>query len=219
MNKKSKGAIAIVVATAMSVSGCETVKEKLGDLGNVGYMTSCATGAVVGGLVGVAVSGTKDKGKLLAAAAAGCAIGLAATAVGKMLNARQRAKHEESVQRTAKRQARELEAYRQTQKQYEQAPAGGSSVEQAAREREREQALAEIRRRYEEPDVQDLGEGASSTVKPIFPGASDDPQQLACFEQNVSVETPSGRATQVQTMCRKKDSDEYVRTEVREAAA
>jgi len=218
MNKKSKGAIAGIVAVAMSVSGCETVKEKLGDIGNFGYMTSCATGAVVGGLVGLAVSGTKDKGKLLAAAAAGCAIGLAATAVGKMLNAKQREKHEESVQRTAKRQARELEAYRQTQEQYEQAPPS-SGAEQAAREREREQALAEIKRRYEEPDVQDLGDGASSTVTPVFPEETGDPQQLACFEQNVSVETPTGRATQVQTMCRKKDSDQYVRTEVREAAA
>jgi len=219
MNRTSNATIVCVVAMALGVSGCETVKEKLGDIGDIGYMTSCATGALVGGLVGALAWGTNDKGKLLAAVAAGCAVGLAATAVGKKLNEQQRAKHEESVQRTAKRQARELEEYRQTQTEYERKPAAGSSAEQAARERERDQALAEIRRRYEEPDVEDLGDGASSTVSPVFPKDVQDPEQVACFEQNVSVETPTGRATQVQTMCRKKDSDEYVRAEVREAKA
>ncbi|MCC7548818.1 MAG: hypothetical protein IT532_13715 [Burkholderiales bacterium] len=211
--------MAAAVMLGVSSTGCETVQQQLGRIGDAGYVMSCATGAVAGGLVGAVVSGTGDKGKLLAAAAAGCAIGLAATAVGKMLNARQREKHEESVQRTAKRQAKELEAYSQTERRYEQMPVPASDTEQAAREQRRDEELAQIRRRYEEPDTQDLGEGASSTVTPVFPAGVGESDQLTCFDQNVMVETPTGRATQVQTMCRKKGTDEYVRAEVREGAA
>lgn len=219
MTTKPIIAVATAVVLAVSTAGCETVEKQLGNIGDKGYLLSCAGGAVIGAVIGVVAGAKRDPKKLAVAAAAGCAVGLAATAVGKALNERQRAKHEESVQRTAKRQAKELEAYGQTQKRYEQMPKPASEKEKLERDRQRERELAEIKRRYEEPDVQDLGDGASSTVSPVFPDKAPEGEQVACFDQNVSVNTPSGRATQVQTVCPKKDTGEYVRAEVRQGAA
>jgi hypothetical protein len=53
----------------------------------------------------------KRKNDLAKAAVAGCVIGVTATAIGRVLNERQQAKHEEALQKEARRRALEQQQY------------------------------------------------------------------------------------------------------------
>lgn len=207
----------IVIALAVPMGGCETLKK----VGEAGYGVSCLAGAAVGAVAGFILVGKGAKSlqdrdvqkKVAAAAAAGCIIGLAATAVGKMLSANQQKEHEESVQRAAKRQAQELQNAANTRRTYQQQPTPGSEAEKKEREAKLAKEMEEIKKRYEAPDTQDLGEGAQSTVEPVYrEPVPEDEQGKGCFQQRVRVKTPTGNASEVQTMCPK--DGKFVRVDV-----
>lgn len=96
-----------LISLALALSGCATPNDGTSNAQAAGI--NCASGAVIGG-VAVALaeylkagkSGSGINGKRVAAGAgAGCLVGLAATAVGRLLNDRESRKAEAAFQRSA----------------------------------------------------------------------------------------------------------------------
>jgi gas vesicle protein len=201
---------------------------------------SCLTGAAVGAVVGAAVelfkarnSGQKNstvllgnKNDLLKAAAAGCVINLAITAVGKLMDARQQAKHEEAMQAEARRRALEQQNYAATTPRVQAMPAA-TPAQRSARDASLERARAEYEASIARPVNVDLGNGGQSTIQVAAPAATPAATPTAggaaarpatCQDFSVLVTTPAGRAKQFETWCPNAQG-RMVRTEAREATA
>ncbi len=186
---------------ALVLSGCAGGPGALGGAGNNSYTQSCLTGALLGGVLAAVLS--KDKkpaGNTIAAAAlGGCAIGLATTAIARVMDQNQQARHEEAMQREARRLALEQQKYAAAQSQAAAMPAA-TPAQRQARDASLEKARAEYQQSYSKPVTVDIG-GGTSTITPQPPKEEPKAGQLACFDQTVLVQTARGQAKQTETWC------------------
>jgi len=219
---------ALALSAALALTACKTAPGGAGGETN-SYVQSCLTGALALGALDalyLAAKGKKDgksagqaikerSGHLMKAAAGGCAIGLAVTAVGKLMDDQQRARHEEAMQRDARRRALEQQQYAGTEKRLQAAPAA-TPAQRTARDAQLEKARSDWEANYSKPSTYDLGNGGSTTVQaepPRDPAATGQ-----CVDYSVSVRTGAGTARQFETWC-PDASGKMVRLEVRDKAA
>lgn len=221
---------ALMAALALAVSGCKTLPQASGSGGNDSvasqYITSCLGGAVVGAAMGSIFeklggkpSGdSKNRGSDLAkAAVAGCVIGIAATAIGRALNERQQAKHEEALQKEAQRRALEQQQYEAALQRADKMPAR-TATERKNRDATRERLKTEYEASLKKPVTVELGEGATSTIAVQGPAApapgtttAAQPEGCRVFAQSVS-RPPNGDVRQYDTFC-PNASGQYVRVD------
>lgn len=218
------------LAAALTLSACAGLPGQ-GEGGGIfsSYTSSCLTM----GLVGAALQATLDRNKtkpvaerqadLAKAAAAGCALGLAATAVGKMMDARQRETHEAEMQKEARRRALEQQQYAATVQRLQTQPAA-TPQQRSARDAELARARAAYQESLSRPVEVNLGNGGTSTIQvqapaTAAPGAAPGAAPAAtCTEYAVLVRTPAGQARQFETWC-PNAGGQMVRTDVRPAPA
>eukprot|EP01036_Dinobryon_divergens_P039809 gene39809-52548_t len=217
-------ATAAAVGAALTFSGClSTTGGTTGSNGNAAgdYAQSCLKGAALGGLAGAAanvirgISSGKSASEslsgrgsdLLKAAAAGCVIGLAVTAIGKLMTAQQQAKHEQAMQREAKRRADEAARFGAQERQI-QARTVRTPADIASRDAELAKARTAFQTSIAKPTTVDLGEGGQSTIlvtkvpaptAPATPGAGPGAEQ--CSEWAVETSTSAGKAKQYELWC------------------
>lgn len=208
--------IALCSAAALVLAACASPQ---GGEARAGWTESCVKGAAIGALVGVLASGgdqRKAKEYLIRGVAGGCAVGLAATAVGKVMDARQQARHEEAMQREARRLALEQQNLAAIQARHEAMPAA-TAQQRAARDASLEKARADWQANYTRPVTVDLGDGGTSVIQPQAPKEAPKAGNApACFDQTVLVRTARGQAKQVETWC-PNGSGQLVRAEARAA--
>jgi len=224
----------LIVASALSISGC-TVSLNNGANGERSaagaYATSCVTGALAGAVLGAVLE--KASGKkaspserrltLAKAAAAGCAVGLAATAIGRIMDENQRARHEAEMQNEARRRALEQQQYAQATQRAEAMPAA-TAKQRTARDAELERARAAYQASLAKPTQVDLGNGGTSTIQVMPPAPATAPSpagtapaaQPGCTDYAVLVKTSAGQARQYETWC-PNAAGQLVRTDVRDA--
>ena len=212
MSKMIKKSVAGAVIVAISVSGCAQVESGLKSMGDQNILVTCA-GVAAGAAViteffsklnpkATPTSSKDHRDKLLKAAAVGCAIGVAATAVGRVLNARQQTAFEEAAQRNAKRQAQEGQNITAIETKYDKMAPARTTRETEDRERRRQDELTKARERYAKPETIDLGEGTTTTFAPANPQIVSNPADgPGCFRQAASRSGPSGQARQVDIWC------------------
>lgn len=202
MTRWPQRATLVLCASALALAGCAGGPGALGGAGNSSYAQSCLTGAAVTGvLAAVLTKDKKDRGRTIAASAlGGCAIGLAVTAVARVMDQQQQAKHEEAMQREARRLALEQQKYAAAQARAESMPAATASQRQV-RDANLEKARADYLAAYGKPVTVDIGGGGTSTITPQPPAEAPKPNQLACYDQVVLVQTARGQAKQTETWC------------------
>lgn len=208
MRNRFRKATALVVAATLALSGCANVQQGMSGLGQQNMVLSCAEFAAGAGLVMEMIdkakktpsTGAAHRNKLVKAAAVGCAIGMAATAVGRLLDARQQAQYEEAAQRTAKRQAQETANYTAITRRYDAMPAPRTPKEKDDREKRRQDELDKSKDRLTKPETVELAGGGTTTITPGTPDTAT-PETQGCFTQTVLVSKPGGQAKQVDTMC------------------
>lgn len=220
---------ASMAGLALALTGCQTMPQASGSSNNSAasqYITSCLGGAVVGVAVGSIFEkfgvkqGSESKNRssdLAKAAVAGCVIGIAATAIGRVLNERQQAKHEEALQKEAQRRALEQQQYEAALQRADKMPAK-TAAERKNRDAARERLKTEYEASLKKPVTVDLGEGAASTIavqSPVAPapgsGAPAQAQGCRMFAQSVS-KPPNGDVRQYDTFC-PNGSGQYVRVD------
>lgn len=219
---------AVAASIALALSGCQTMPQASGSNSNSAvsqYVTSCLTGALAGAAVGAILerlgggankSTTSDPKKrtndLAKAALGGCVIGIAATAIGRVLNERQQAKHEEALQTEARRRALEQQQYEASLQRTDTLPAR-TAAERKQRDEERARLKAAYDASVNKPVTVDLGEGATSTIAVQTP-AKGQPgaTQGQCKVLTSLVPTPNGDVRQYDTMC-PNGSGQYVRVD------
>lgn len=192
---------AALAGGALVVAGCAGGQGALGGAGRNTMTQSCLTGALVTGLIAAAV--TKDRqnsGRTIAAAAAGgCVVGVAATAIARVMDQNQQARHEEAMQREARRLALEQQKFAAAQARADATPAA-TAAQRQARDANLERARAEYQQNFSKPVTVDIGAG-TSTITPQMPAQAPRAGQLACFDQVVLVQTARGQAKQTETWC------------------
>lgn len=200
------------------------------------YDSSCFQGAVLGAAAVALADYLKNKGsggKAVIAkdaaigAAAGCVIGLASTAVGKMMDARQQQKHDEAIQAEAYRRAVEQQNYAATHQRVQAMPQA-TNAQRSARDYALQRARAQYEASLARPTTVDLGNGSQSLIQVDLaaagaqgsggaaPAATGRPASWQ--DHSVLVNTPAGRARQYETWC-PDPQGKMVRMEVREAKA
>lgn len=223
-------AACVAVSLALVLSGCKTMPTAAGESSAAAdYATGCLAGALGGALLSTVLDKAKgrkptpdEKRKALAkAAAGGCVVGLAATAIGKLMNQRQQAKHEEEMQKEARRRALEQQQYAAATQRAQNLPAA-TPAQRAARDAELERARVAYQTSINQPAQVDLGEGGQSTIQ-VVPSAPAAPGTQAatpsgCTDYSVLVKTAAGQARQYETWC-PNSTGQMVRTDVRSNAA
>lgn len=225
-----------VLVASLVLAGCKTLPTQSADASGSGaqisdFATSCLKGAVLGAAADAAyrilTGGGKSasdalkgrSGELAKAAAAGCVISLAVTAIGKVMNERQQAKHEEAMQRDARRRSEEARLFASKEQRILAAPAT-TSAQQANRDAELAKARADYEAAMKRPNVVDLGENGSSIISVEAPKvATTNPAGSAagqCTEYSVFTKTATGQAKQYETWC-PNSQGAMVRTEARTA--
>jgi hypothetical protein len=219
-----------VAAAALALTGCKTSPLSSGDSAASQYATSCLTGAVAGAAIDMilqktgvkkATTGKEQRSDLAKAALAGCALGLAATAIGRLMDERQQAKHEQAMQEEARRRALEQQQYASATQRAQTMPAA-TPQQRAARDAELAKARAAYQESLNRSTQVDLGNGGQSTIQvqpaPAARGVAAAPagSDGACTEYSVLVRTAAGQARQFETWC-PNAAGQMVRTDVREA--
>jgi hypothetical protein len=226
----SSRTVIAVTAAVVVLAGCKT-NPVSGDRQSAGaaYGTSCVAGAALGAIVGAVIDRNKVKSPrerqtdLAKAAAAGCVIGLAATAVGRLMDDRQRAQHEAEMQKEARRRALEQQQYSTAVQRIESQPASTPQQRQA-RDAELQKARAAYQESLSRPVQVDIGNGGTSTIEVIAPasapatGQAPAPAASGCTEYSVLTRTAAGQARQYETWC-PNSSGQMVRTDVRDTPA
>lgn len=218
-----------MTSLALVLSGCNTMPTSNdgSSTGASSYVASCLVGAAGGAALSAIyekMTGKKSnpadvRKDLAKAAVAGCAIGLAATAIGKLMDQRQQAKHEEEMQKEARRRALEQQQYAAATQKAQALPAA-TAQQRAARDAELEKARAAYQTSINQPVKVDLGGGGTSTIQvqpqlPAAGGATPLPAgQASCTDFSVLVNTASGQARQYETWC-PNSAGQMVRTDVR----
>lgn len=223
------------LALSLLLAGCKsgtlpTAANDGGSKPQTSYAQSCATGALVGAAAGAFVElitkrnqpGKKvDSSTLLKAAAAGCAIGLAATAIGRVMDANQQAKHEEAMQQDARRRALEQQQLAALERRHQAMPAA-TPAQRQARDASLERARDEWQNNYGKPVTVELGNGGTSTIQAqppkAAPTAAPGAPASACVDYTVLVRTAAGSAKQLETWC-PNDKGQMARVETRDAPA
>lgn len=196
---------AMVLGLAL-LSACQTNPRAGGDSSGPSLVTSCLVGAGLGALTtdvltGI-LSGKKPSKNTIETAAkrmaAGCVIGVAVTAIGKILNDRQQAKYEDALQRDAQRRAKEQEQYAAARGRVESRVA--RTPQQVA---QRDAELAKLQRDYEAslatPVVADLGDGGTANITTNAPISTGD--LAGCQTKTVLATTAAGQARQEELWC------------------
>lgn len=207
--------LCVGLCAALALTGCQTTSNG-GSGSKRSYAQSCGEGAIwaAGALFvydllknGKSGRSVASTGNLVKAAALGCTIGLAASAVGKLIDSQQQARAEEAMKRDAKRRAMELQQYAAIEQRYQAMPAR-TPQQQARRDEALENAREEWLRKYQSPVTVDLGQGATSTITPEPPPfqtqsglAKPGATALACVDYTHLVQTPAGSAKQLETWC------------------
>jgi hypothetical protein len=198
------------------------------------YANNCAVGAVGG--AAIAILDAVVSGKNLSSeemlktgakgAAIGCAVGLATTAIGKLMNKNQLSKHEEEMQKEAQRRALEQQQYAAATQRIQNLPTN-TPAQRTARDTELDKARAAFQASINQPANVDIGEGGVSTIQvlsstPKTEGATKPPANQAagqngCTDYSVFTKTTAGQARQYETWC-PNSAGQMVRTGVRAAA-
>lgn len=206
-------------------SGCQNVpgaSSRSGESTVSSATTSCLTGAVLAGAGSLIIdkfSGKKVANnaataqKTMKAAAAGCAVGIAATLIGKMLNGGQQQQYEEAMQRDAQRRNKEQAAYNTARRTIETRPTANAKQAQA-----KDEELARLQREYEasmaRPVTNDLGGGATVVTQGSPPITTGD--FAGCQRKTNLLNTPAGQARQEELFC-PDESGSMVRVEAKTA--
>jgi hypothetical protein len=227
----AKRALPPALPTLLLLSACNTMPTLQNIGGGTGqpsaaaaYTQSCLTGAVLGAAVGAAADVLKNggnakavnKNNLVKGAAAGCVIGLAVTAVGKLMDSRQQAKHEDAMQAEVRRRALEQQTYVASTQRAQALPAS-TPAQRKAKDASLEKARAQYEASIAAPVTVDLGNGGQSTIQVAQPTVANPSRPASCQDYSVLVNTPAGRARQYETWCPDAQG-KMVRAEVRDAA-
>lgn len=216
--------LAAACVVSLAIAGCKTMPQADGSTSaGAAYGTSCLAGAAVGAALMAILDRNRNKparerqSDLLKAAAGGCAIGLAATAIGRIMDDRQRAQHEAEMQKEARRRALEQQQYASTVQRLQTMPAA-TPQQRTVRDAELERARAAYQESLNRPVEANLGNGGVSTIQvqaPAPTAAGPQPSAAGCMEYAVLVRTNAGQARQYETWC-PNASGQMVRAEVRE---
>jgi hypothetical protein len=228
--------LALALAGSLALGACKTGPDQQTA---TAMLTSCLGGALVGALVQDLLARATDgklttserNGRLAKAAVAGCAVGVAATAIGRMMDRQQQAKHEEAMQAEVRRRAKEQQDYVAATQQIESKRAT-TPRDLRAKDAELERARAAYQASVNRPVTVDLGNGGLSTIQlqpaSVTPGVGTGAPATAspgasstggtCQEYSVLVRTPTGQARQFETWC-PNSTGQLVRTDARDSAA
>lgn len=219
-------ALCLALSSAIAMTACKTMPTGDGQSSTLAdYTTGCLAGAVGGAILktlfdklnGKTLSPEDRRKGLATAAAGGCVIGLVGTAISKVMNQRQMARHEEEMQNEARRRALEQQQYAAAAQRAQKLPAA-TPAQRAARDAELERTRVAYQTSISQPVKVDLGEGGSSTIQLIAPPATGTPPaQAGCTDYSVLVTTAAGQARQYETWC-PNNAGQMVRTEVRSTA-
>jgi hypothetical protein len=194
---------AIMAVGLALLSGCQTIPKAGGDSSSPSLVTSCLVGAGLGVLTTDALTNLLSGKKVSVDTAtkrmmAGCVIGVAVTAIGKILNDRQKATYENALQRDAQRRAKEQEQYAAARSRAESRPA--RTPQQVA---QRDAELSKLQKEYEAslatPVVADLGEGGTANITTNAPISTGD--LAGCQTKIVLATTAAGQARQEELWC------------------
>ena len=227
----------LIVSLALVLSGCKTMPAAQDESSTENsYTNNCAAGAVGGAaiaLLGAVVSGKKLSAEEMLktgarGAVVGCAIGLATTAIGKLMNKNQLSKHEEEMQKEAQRRALEQQQYTAATQRIQNLPAN-TPAQRTARDTELDKSRAAFQASLNQPAKVDIGDGGVSTIQVLSstpttggnaatPPANQATGQTGCTDYSVFTKTAAGQARQYETWC-PNSAGQMVRTGVRAAAA
>lgn len=223
---------ACVTVSAFLLAGCQGLTNPR----EASYVGECLKTGALGAGLGLAAdvlmnmneyrSGNMSQGagkrlgtKMVIGAAAGCAVGLAATAVGKTLDARERQKQDEAFQQAAQSAAAQVEQERQQiAARYRDLPPPATEAERAKREEEKARELANVSPRNLPARSWSEGEtkgkvivvGISSSVQTTgASGAAED-----CLELEETVTRDGREVKQRSTSCRNPETGGYERVKV-----
>jgi hypothetical protein len=223
---------ALVTAVAFLLASCQGLTNPR----EASYAGECFKTGALGAGLGLAAdvlmnmndykSGTMSKGmgkrlgtKMVIGAAAGCAVGLATTAVGKALDARERQKQDEAFQQAAQSAAAQVEQERQQiATRYRDMPPPATEAERAKREEEKARDLASVGSRNLPARSWSEGEtkgkvivvGISSSVQTTgSSGSAED-----CLELEETVTKDGREVKQRSTSCRNSETGGYERVKV-----
>ncbi|MCE2661168.1 MAG: hypothetical protein LW854_23560 [Rubrivivax sp.] len=221
------------LAATVSLVACKTSPQAGPTSSAQQYISSCLTGALVGALIGTVIQKAAGKGgttqernaDLAKAALGGCVVGVAATAIGRLMDERQQAKHEEAMQAEVRRRALEQQQFAMASQRAQTMPAA-TAQQRNARDAELERARAAYQASLNKPVQVDLGNGGTTVIQvqqpqPATPGtttvAASPTGQGQCQTYSVLVRTPAGQARQFETWC-PNASGQLARVDVRDAA-
>ena len=216
------------LAAILTLSACATPGPRAGSSsGQGGYFETCISDAGVGAVVGAGVAIidilTKPKPKndaerdaqtrqvtkkVIGGFVAGCVIGFARTAVGKLYAENERKKAEEIAQRDAKRRADEMKRYAAEKSRLEAQPVRSAS-ERQRRDTALERARTDFERSMEKPVVESVGPGSTIEIRTTVPQELPDMnREGSCYERTVLGTSPSGSVRQKELVCTNKDGQQ-----------
>lgn len=160
------GRLSILLVLALLLSSCQTMKEG-------GYTGNCITGGLIGGVGGAAWEmftggDTKDVVKTgVICTAAGCVVGLAATAIGKKLDENEQKKHDEAFQKAAQDSSDQMDAERKRiEERYQKMEPAADEASKAQRQQEKQAEIQSV----QPPNVKAEWQGNAVGGKPATRG-------------------------------------------------
>jgi len=152
------------------------------------YAGACVGGALLGGIGGAVYEGIMQKGQLqrggglnnsmiksvAIGAGAGCAIGLGATAIGKLLNEREQQRQDEVFQKAAQVGAEQAERERlQVEERYRNMPPAATETNRIAREQAKQREIQTAQSTQSSPEAWKDG---NTRGQAIYIGPTKSPQ-------------------------------------------
>lgn len=226
----------LLTLSYLSLTGCQGMPGQAGQNANSSpnYASVCAGGAALGAggsaIFDILKSGSQKKSSSPSLSnnslkragmigAAGCAVGLAATAIGQVLNDQEKRKADEAFQKAAKEGAAQSERERQQiEDRYKTMPQPTTDAEKANREQDKKREVANANSK--DQPAQGWSEGATAG-KAIYIGtvpteASKGGGSSNCARIREVVLKDGKEVTQISTACMS-ENGEYQRVEVKPA--
>ena len=166
--------LSFMLTLTLVLSSCQTMQQG-------SYTGNCVKGGLAGGIAGAAWKAVTGGSKsdtvktALIGAAAGCVIGLAATAVGEALNDKEREKHDEAFQTAAQTSSDQIAEERQRiEERYQEMEPSPTEADKTKQQQEIETEIQKtVFKNPQEQAWEDNTGGSSTKGKVIVVGTSD----------------------------------------------
>lgn len=233
---KSGRIIASTAVLSMLLASCQGMTGQNNQSGSAAgsYVGGCVGGGLLGGLGGLALEGIKQKGSIergtttnksfmksmALGAGIGCAVGIGATAIGKILNEREQQRQDDVFQKAAQSAAEQAERDRlQVEERYRDMPPPSTEADRVARKQVKQQ---EIKTAQSKPSSSQSWSEGTTKGEAIYIGPATSPKTgeviktadgKDCFTIKEKVWKNGEQRNQDTTACRGADGH-YTRVEV-----